>query len=172
MSSEQTCPARQVRCAQVSRAPSIDIVTQSPLWSTRRDSTAFLKRAIRHAASAAALSGGELTVVLADDSTLRSLNRIWRQQDRATNVLSFPADARPLTRHIPALLGDIVIAYETTEREARAQCKPFEHHLAHLGVHGFLHLLGYDHQAQREAHAMEQLEVSILAQLGVPNPYC
>ena len=67
---------------------------------------------------------------------------------------------------------DIVIAYETTEREARTQGKPFAHHLAHLAVHGFLHLLGYDHQAEHDAHAMEELEASILARLGVPNPHC
>ena len=65
-----------------------------------------------------------------------------------------------------------MIAYETTEREARTQGKPFAHHLAHLAVHGFLHLLGYDHQAEHDAHAMEELEASILARLGVPNPHC
>src|SRR5262249_12706840 len=69
------------------------------------------------------------------------------------------------------LLGDIVIAYETTEREARAERKPFAHHLTHLAVHGFLHLVGYDHVADDEAQAMEGLETSILAGLGVPDPY-
>jgi probable rRNA maturation factor len=71
----------------------------------------------------------------------------------------------------PHLLGDIVIAYETTEREARAERKPFAHHLTHLAVHGFLHLVGYDHVADDEAQAMEGLETSILARLGVPDPY-
>jgi len=71
----------------------------------------------------------------------------------------------------PALLGDIVIAYETTEREARAERKPFAHHLAHLAVHGFLHLVGYDHEADDEANAMEVLETAILARLDVPDPY-
>jgi probable rRNA maturation factor len=71
----------------------------------------------------------------------------------------------------PRLLGDIVIAYETTEREARAERKPFAHHLTHLAVHGFLHLVGYDHVADDEAQAMEGLETSILARLGVPDPY-
>ena len=69
------------------------------------------------------------------------------------------------------LLGDIVIAYETTDREARAEHKPFAHHLAHLAVHGFLHLAGYDHQADDEADAMEKLEILILAQLAIPDPY-
>jgi probable rRNA maturation factor len=89
-----------------------------------------------------------------------------------TNVLSFPADARRVSPGKSALLGDIVIAYQTTEREARTQGKPFAHHLAHLAVHGFLHLLGYDHGADDEANAMEQLEAAILARLGVSNPYC
>jgi probable rRNA maturation factor len=69
------------------------------------------------------------------------------------------------------VLGDIVIAYETTEREARAEHKPFAHHLAHLAVHGFLHLAGYDHAAEDEADAMETLEAAILARLDVPDPY-
>ena len=71
----------------------------------------------------------------------------------------------------PLLFGDIVIAYETTEREARAERKPFAHHLAHLAVHGFLHLVGYDHAADSEAEAMEGLETAILARMGVPDPY-
>ncbi len=171
MSPAQSYRPRQVRSLPGSRAATIDIVTQSPLWAARRDSRAILKRAIRQAASAVALKGGEVAVVLADDTILRGLNRIWRQQDKPTNVLSFRADPRPIARATPPLLGDIVIAYETTEREARAQGKPFAHHLAHLVVHGFLHLLGYDHQAEHEAQAMEELEVSILARLGVPNPY-
>lgn len=74
-------------------------------------------------------------------------------------------------RGTPHLLGDIVIAYETTEREARAEHKPFAHHLAHLAVHGFLHLVGYDHEADDEANAMEGLETAILAGLEVPDPY-
>jgi probable rRNA maturation factor len=118
------------------------------------------------------LDGGELAIVLTDDAAVRILNRAWRHQDMPTNVLSFPADARRVSPGKSALLGDIVIAYQTTEREARTQGKPFAHHLAHLAVHGFLHLLGYDHGADDEANAMEQLEAAILARLGVSNPYC
>lgn len=157
---------------RVSWEGTIDIVTQSPLWNARRNSKTVLRRAIGQASSAVALKEGELAIVLADDSTLRVLNRRWRRHDRPTNVLSFPANAGSITRSTTTLLGDIVIAYETTEREARTQGKPFAHHLAHLAVHGFLHLLGYDHQAEHDAHAMEELEASILARLGVPSPYC
>jgi probable rRNA maturation factor len=172
MSTARSHRRNQPELARLSRAATIDIVTQSPLWNTRPNSKAILKRAIRQASSAVALKRGELAIVLADDSTLRVLNRTWRDQDKPTNVLSFPADAGPITRATPALLGDIVIAYETTEREAQELGKPFAHHLAHLAVHGFLHLLGYDHQTEREANAMEELEASVLAQLGVPNPHC
>jgi probable rRNA maturation factor len=114
---------------------------------------------------------GELAVVLTDDAAIRALNRDWRSKDAATNVLSFPAkEARP-DRRAPRLLGDIVIAYETVAREAAAEGKPFMHHLAHLAVHGFLHLVGYDHEANEDADAMEGLEIAILARLEVPDPY-
>ena len=85
--------------------------------------------------------------------------------------LSFPAHVSVAGRTWPRLLGDIVIAYETTRCEAAAEEKLFEHHVAHLAVHGFLHLLGYDHAAGEDARAMEQLEISILARLDVPDPY-
>jgi len=97
------------------------------------------------------------------------LNRRWRGVDKPTNVLSFPAAAAPSTA--PRYLGDIAISYETTIREAQAQARPFAHHLAHLAVHGFLHLLGYDHQSDAAAEEMEDLERKILARLGMPDPY-
>src|SRR5207302_10426900 len=122
------------------------------------------------AAAARPGTAGELAIVLTDDSAVRALNRTWRRKDQATNVLSFPAPASPV-RGAPRPLGDIVIAYETTAREALAEHKSFRHHLAHLAVHGFLHLAGYDHEADEEAEAMERLEIAILARLKVPNPY-
>lgn len=151
--------------------PRIDILVESPLWRRQREAKGLLRRAILEAASEVATSKGELAVVLTDDSTIQSLNRDWRDRDAATNVLSFPAAAASGARGNDRLLGDIVIAYETTEREARAGRKPFAHHLAHLAVHGFLHLAGYDHEADEEADAMERLETAILARLDVPDPY-
>jgi probable rRNA maturation factor len=152
----------------------VDIVVASRLWMGRRSIKALLRRAVGEAASmVSTIQGqrGELAIVLTDDSAIRALNRDWRCKDATTNVLSFPAkeprDARGSTR----LLGDIVIAYETTEREARAEHKPFAHHVAHLAVHGFLHLVGYDHATDDEAAAMEKLETAILARLDVPDPY-
>ena len=88
---------------------------------------------------------------------------------KPTNVLSFPAPQIGAAR--PRLLGDIVIAYETTAREAATEHKPLDHHLAHLTVHGFLHLLGYDHELETEAETMERLEREILARLDIADPY-
>jgi probable rRNA maturation factor len=109
--------------------------------------------------------------LLADDSAIRALNREWRKLDAPTNVLSFPSNAAGAPRRMPRYLGDIAIAYETTTREAAAEKKPFEHHLVHLAVHGYLHLLGYDHATNSDAKKMERLEVDILARLAVPDPY-
>jgi probable rRNA maturation factor len=150
-------------------------VVDSPLWKAQRGVKAVLQRAIGEAAAMAATSGGELAIVLTDDSAIRALNRNWRGKDQPTNVLSFPAnapsDSLPGEPGRVRLLGDIVIAYETMAREALAEHRPFRHHLAHLAVHGFLHLVGHDHAVDAEADAMEALEIAVLARLDVPNPY-
>jgi probable rRNA maturation factor len=127
---------------------------------------------VRRAIAAAATpdtQDAELSVLLTDDAEIRALNAQWRQQDKPTNVLSFPAPSSGNMQ--PRLLGDIVIAYETTAREAETEHKPFEHHLSHLTVHGFLHLLGYDHELDDEAETMERLEREILARLDIADPY-
>ncbi len=110
--------------------------------------------------------GGDVTVLLTDDDSVRSLNARFRAKNTPTNVLSFPAPetARP---H----LGDIVLAYGVCAQEAEAQSKPLAHHLMHLTAHGVLHLLGYDHESDADAEVMEALEREILAGLGVPDPY-
>lgn len=150
-------------------APTLEIVVRSPLWKAEPGAVAAVRRAIKEAIAVVSTRSGELAIVLTDDSSIRALNRQWRGKDEPTNVLSFPA-AEP-QYGAPVLLGDIVIAYETTAREASAEHKPFMHHLAHLAVHGFLHLLGYDHEAKAEARVMERLETAILARLAVPDPY-
>lgn len=150
-----------------SRAPlSVEIVVESTLWKAKRNAKAILQQAVA-VASKACKAKGELCIVLTDDTAIRELNRVWRGLDEPTNVLSFPAVNAAGER----ILGDIVIAYETTAREALAESKPFPHHLSHLAVHGFLHLLGYDHGTDDEAEAMEALERAILARLDVPDPY-
>jgi probable rRNA maturation factor len=115
----------------------------------------------------------ELAIRLADDAVQQQLNRDWRGVDRPTNVLAFQAwePSAPIPPGAPLLLGDVVVAFETAAREADEQGKPLADHLSHLIVHGVLHLLGYDHATETEAIAMESLETSILAGLGVPDPY-
>jgi probable rRNA maturation factor len=163
-------------------AAAVDIVVESELWDAQPEAQATVRDAIvTAAASTRALpaASGEVSVVLADDAAIRKLNRDWRGVDKPTNVLSFPAPqlrsagpARTASGNTaPALLGDIIIAYETTASEAAAEAKPFAHHLAHLAVHGFLHLLGYDHESDGDAAEMERLEAKILARLSVPDPY-
>jgi probable rRNA maturation factor len=149
----------------------IEILMQSEHWRGQPDAKQIVRRAVRAADAVAKHRGGArvVCVVLSDDAAMRALNRDWRGKDAPTNVLSFPAAASP--NATGSALGDIVIAFETVEREAQAEGKPFLHHLAHLAVHGFLHLCGYDHQQSGEAAAMEELERAVLARLDIPDPY-
>jgi probable rRNA maturation factor len=119
----------------------------------------------------------ETSLVFADDSFLHNLNLTYRGKDTPTNVLSFPgSDFQkgmkfiPL-EGIPVPLGDIVLSYDTIERESVEQNKSFTHHLQHLLVHGFLHLWGFDHVEDADALEMESLEIKILNKLNIENPY-
>jgi probable rRNA maturation factor len=156
--------------------PITEVLVVADCWQTEPDAEAVIDRAIATAAEIvnADLGEAELAVMLTDDAGIRTLNSNWRGIDKPTNVLSFPA--LPPTGaggpdDAPRMLGDIAIAYETTRREADDEQKPFDHHLSHLAVHGFLHLIGYDHETDNDAEAMETLEAEILAQLGIPDPY-
>jgi probable rRNA maturation factor len=153
-----------------SPAPSVEIVIASPQWKAAPSVRSVLRRTIAAAAARCDAKRAEVAIVLTDDEAIRCLNRQWRGLDKPTNVLSFPARSRVRGR-APVLLGDIVIAYETTAKEASEEGKSFLHHVSHLAVHGFLHLLGYDHESHDEAETMENLERRILARLGVPDPY-
>ena len=113
----------------------------------------------------------ELSLVFTDDASIREINAEWREQDKATNVLSFPAFPLVPGGKPGPMLGDIIIAKETVEREAVELEKSFDEHLTHLMVHGFLHLFGYDHMNNSEAERMEGLETRILAGLGLSDPY-
>ena len=148
-------------------APKIDVLVESDLWKETEDVRPVARRAIREAAALLAMPGAELAIVLTDDSAIRLLNRAWRGVDAATNVLSFPTKR---AGDDPPLIGDIVLAYETIAGEARAEHKPFAHHVAHLAVHGFLHLLGYDHVRNEDAEVMEQVELDVLRRLAIPDP--
>jgi probable rRNA maturation factor len=156
--------------------PITEVLVVADCWHDEPEAEAVIQRAIAAAAEAVDQEVGEaeLAVMLTDDAGIRTLNSNWRGIDKPTNVLSFPAlqPAGPSTAgDAPRMLGDIAIAYQTMRKEADQEQKPFDHHLSHLAVHGFLHLIGYDHENDDDAEAMEALEAEILAQLGIPNPY-
>ena len=148
--------------------PTVEVVVASARWRKAPQAARLVRRIIA-AAAPATVRKAELSVILTSNRSVGALNRRWRGRDKPTNVLSFPTPApiRGAGRH----LGDIVIAYETTASEARTERKPFDHHLAHLALHGFLHLLGYDHESRGQAEAMERQERRILARCGIPDPY-
>jgi probable rRNA maturation factor len=159
-----------------SALPVLEVLVVADCWQAEPDAEAVIHRAIATAAElvAADVGDSELAVMLTDDAGIRTLNNNWRGIDKPTNVLSFPA-LQPSGRRGPAepprMLGDLAIAYETTRREADEEQKPFDQHLSHLAIHGFLHLIGYDHEKDEPAETMEELEREILSQLGIPDPY-
>jgi probable rRNA maturation factor len=159
-----------------SALPLTEVLVVADCWQAEPDAEAVIHRAISAAAEIADSDVGEaeLAVMLTDDSGIQTLNRNWRGIDKPTNVLSFPAlqpTESGTPNDAPRMLGDIAIAYQTTRKEADDEQKPFDHHLSHLAVHGFLHLIGYDHEKDDDAETMESLEQEILAQLGIPDPY-
>jgi probable rRNA maturation factor len=154
--------------------PEIAISVEAGDWPPRPVLTRRARRALRAAIAALAESGrfscgseaSEISIVFTDDAKIRRLNAHYRGKDSPTNVLSFP-QMQPES----GLLGDVVLAAETVAREAALAGKPLEDHIAHLIIHGFLHVLGYDHEAEDEAEIMEQLERDALQRIGIPDPY-
>jgi probable rRNA maturation factor len=142
-------------------------------WPPKAELKALAKRAIGAAEAALATErgaappedrGGELSILFTDDAAIRKLNRKWRGKDAPTNVLSFPQAGTPL-------LGDVILSAETLRREAALADKPLEDHMVHLLIHGYLHLLGYDHEEADDAEKMERLERVALKSLGISDPY-
>ncbi|HEY3149932.1 MAG TPA: rRNA maturation RNase YbeY [Dongiaceae bacterium] len=159
---------------------SIAISIEDPSWAKLApDAARVLRRAARDAIAHAKADGWrgsrvghEISFVLTDDKRMRALNRAYRGKDKPTNVLSFAAlDADRPKSGMPWLLGDVVLACGVIAHEAKTQRKSLRNHLSHLAVHGVLHLLGYDHEQDRDAEAMEALEVAALAAMGIANPY-
>jgi probable rRNA maturation factor len=143
-----------------------DILIEDTRWRGLR---ASVMRA--HAVVLRAQGGKDplaVTILLTSDKAVRRLNRDFRGKDKATNVLSFPDGT--VVEGVRQL-GDIALAYDTIAREAKAQGKPLKAHVAHLTIHGLLHLLGYDHEAEKDANRMESLEIKLLATIGIANPY-
>jgi len=156
----------------------IDVLVHSEHWKNAAAAKDVVRRALKQAATALSTKTAELAIVLTDDAAMRRLNRNWRGIDAPTNVLSFATknsgdqlDEQSGGQFVGNHLGDILLAYETVKREAHRDGKAFDHHLAHLVVHGFLHLLGYDHGNDAQARRMETTERAILRDLAVPDPY-
>jgi probable rRNA maturation factor len=147
----------------------VDLVCDAGDWTALGDADAV----VQAAASAVAAWPGLLTqtstvsIALSSDAEVGALNAQFRAKAKPTNVLSFPAGAGAPED----FLGDIILAAETVKREAGEQGTPFTHHVQHLIVHGVLHVLGFDHQTAADAERMEALEISILASMGIANPY-
>jgi probable rRNA maturation factor len=168
---------RNIRLMTTHIPPATEVLVVADCWAAEADADALIHRAIDAASAMVDADTGdaELAIMLTDDAGIRTLNQNWRGIDKATNVLSFPALQPPAGAEVPddmpRMLGDIAIAYPTTRREADEEAKAFGNHLSHLAVHGFLHLVGYDHENDAEAETMEALEREILATLGIPDPY-
>jgi len=154
-------------------SPNVELEIASEHWAVLEDAEALARVAIELACSVTRTSlreGAEVSVLLTDDAGISALNAQWRSQAKPTNVLSFPL-AAPGRVSDALLLGDIVIAFETMRREAEDEGKLLAHHYRHLVVHGFLHLIGFDHLEPTEADRMEALERAILAKLSIDDPY-
>ena len=146
----------------------VDVIVEADAWAAHGDLPERLERALTMAAAEEG-GAGAVALLLADDAALRALNHEWRGKDKPTNVLSFPAP--PIPGMPQPHMGDIALAFETVAAEAADQGKSFADHATHLAVHGFLHLIGYDHENGADAEHMEARERAILAKMGIADPY-
>lgn len=147
---------------------SIDIALEADGWNRILGAELIVHRAAAAALASAGATEGEVSILLADDAKIRELNRRFRGKDQPTNVLSFPAET---SANGVRFFGDIALALETLLREAETEGKRADGHLSHLVIHGVLHLLGYDHESERDAEKMESLETRLVKALGFPDPY-
>jgi probable rRNA maturation factor len=149
----------------------IETSVESAGWNAQDGLEALVAESLRSVLEESGdilVEGVEVSLLFCDDARIQELNRDFRGQNKPTNVLSFPS---PDPLETARFIGDIAVAYETVAREAQEQGKTLKQHCRHMIVHGFLHLLGYDHEDETEAEAMEAMEIRILRRLGVDNPY-
>lgn len=166
----------------------IDIATRSKKWQTEKNIENFVEKTCRTLIPLTELKKIltkdfelEVTVLLVSDLQIKKINHEFRNKNKPTDVLSFPSLDENLIRKIGIKkavavtkylhLGDIIIAYETTKKESLAQKKKFRDHLTHLILHSILHLIGHDHEDEKMANTMENIEIRILKKLGIANPY-
>lgn len=168
MTTQNSGTASGARTRQIA-AIVVDLVCDAGDWSALDDAEAIVQRAAGAVAAWPGLVSGntDVSIALSSDAEVGALNGQFRGKAKPTNVLSFPAGAGAPEE----FLGDIILAAETVAREAVEQDTPLVHHVQHLVVHGLLHLLGFDHETAADAERMEALEISILAELGIANPY-
>lgn len=143
--------------------PEIDILIEDDRWiASLADAEDYTKKIVTSALEKE--SDKEISIVLANDSIIQTLNKDFRGKDKPTNVLSFP-------QNDVKMLGDVIISLDTIKREAEEQEKTLKNHYTHMLIHGTLHLLGYDHETDEDAIEMETLEIEMLENLGIKNPY-
>lgn len=140
--------------------PHAEIIIDDDKWLTLDNTQDVLSDVMTRVLS----DNEEVSILLTNDTRIQELNRDFRDKDKPTNVLSFPSEEEDF-------LGDIAISFNTLEKEAEEQDKEFTHHFIHMLIHGTLHLLGYDHITDEEAEEMESLEIKILDDMGIKNPY-
>jgi len=152
---------------------SLDVVTEDNRWtSALSDAQGMAERAITAGFAQSGFSEPvSICVLLTTDAQIQTLNQSYRGKDKPTNVLSFPAEETPSIPGEPRALGDIALAFETLDREAKEANRELSDHFLHLIVHASLHLIGYSHDEDEEAERMEALEIAALTGLGVSNPY-
>ncbi len=161
-----------------------DIIIAEKLWKTQPNISSQIKSLIKQIVPQtplATIKKIEISILLTNDKQIQELNKNYRHKDKPTNVLSFPlldgkkiknGNLQKLNLNTDYLaLGDIVISYETLSKEAKEQNKTFQNHLTHLLIHSLLHLIGFDHEKEKDAQIMEELEIKILANLEISNPY-
>ena len=150
--------------------PEIDLRIDADNWLSDGDEARLLSLAqTAMAAAAKHTRGGRVDLLLTGDDAMQVLNRDWREKDKPTDVLSFPSDDDAFE---DGFLGDIALGYGVVHADMDKLERPFDAHYSHLLIHGYLHLLGFDHETENDAAEMEPLETKILAELGYPDPYC